>query len=386
MSDIYRIAEDKLEHLQKLIEEHSWDAYVYFANNCLGRNHLETFTQAKPLAKYTKVWKIGNYLVIKTRKRSWKKMRYDMEVRKLPEDKAGYYSAVFIVGVDETLRFFCHRLPWRFEFETDAFFEQLTEEDIRKMMGFEKHAIESEYLEDGRTRLQGDIVVVKRSITWDELIKYIEKKVKNSLYSETMKERVKLGSIFRAKVRNASRTALRLLASGIKSKNEGYILLGLEMVFGNLSKTPIFSMILSNMLENMKKDWSDITEKDMYWMLVSAVNIAVDKFIDFAFENSYWKACFKRKLKWLRESEKKITLRIGHHVFRFIGVPANTFFASLFTSKKLEWWENRSFIILRDTEIQATHDEHIPVSVKIRAPALIVFDTLRAHIRQVRRS
>lgn len=100
-------------------------------------NQFLTFLQTAPFNSLNKIARIGEYIVIRT---------------------IFYGTPTFIIGLDENYNFFCHRLPDNLAIDV----ENLTDMEVRDLMGFDYHAWEakpSKYYNGVRIRIQGDVVL-----------------------------------------------------------------------------------------------------------------------------------------------------------------------------------------------------------------------------------
>lgn len=88
----------------------------------------------------------------------------------------------FVIGLDENYKFFCHNLP-RDATRYILRCGNIDDLAVRKFMGFDFHAWETNYqsLENTRIRLQGDLVIKVEKIfgSFQDLKAFIENRIKN---------------------------------------------------------------------------------------------------------------------------------------------------------------------------------------------------------------
>ncbi len=153
---------EKVRKLYDLIRKDYIEAKKYFLENCL-ENHYERFLRAKISHKDTRIKLLDEYIVI-----------YPEYVT--PSGRK--YHGLFIIGIDDsTGKFFCHRLPWNKEFESENFLDKLTKQKLLRFLGIDNNSI----------RVQGDIVLrfLKRFNDLKDLIYTIVFNIINCLKNDS---------------------------------------------------------------------------------------------------------------------------------------------------------------------------------------------------------
>jgi len=164
-----------LEELHALLVQRSKRIFWKFDSLALSDRHGARFREAHPLSNRTKARLVadetGGYLVLRTKK-------YNPE-------RDSWYSAVYVVGVDDTTgKLFVHRLQYSKEFEADNFLDGLTVHRVRELMGFTLDASEIHLAKPGdAVRVQGDLAfeILRTFGNLDELVEAeVDERVRSS--------------------------------------------------------------------------------------------------------------------------------------------------------------------------------------------------------------
>ena len=247
-------------------------------------------------------------------------------------------SQIFVIGLDDNYRFFCHNLP------SSALNilkpSSLSAEAIRDCMGFDYHLWEIRGLEFppiGRIRIQGDIVVdiVQIFHSEEELLITIYKSLLHKLFIE--------GHI----------TTLHSICRKIVEKDYSSVDELLEGLYDEVYRRDplsVYEAIIS--LQGIMDKQMNTSKSvgyggiDHAWEVIEIVRMYAERF-----------------LGNLCASESILNITIGRHRLRVLGVNEREFI-DVFNWIKQPY---RSFrvLVLRPHEIIATHDEHGTATLKL---------------------
>ncbi len=286
-------------------------AYTFFKKECLSERHYNRFKRMKICKKDTEVKFLDEYIVIRTK-------FYNLKYK-------DYYHGVAIVGIDDTTnKFFCHRLPWSLDFESNDFMEKVTVDYIKRFLG----------IRDGFERIQGDVIMRVKKLSFHELVEYFSNIIVSfSKIITTMKDvKAKLMEFY-------EHCRFKKSCKGISCRKTDE----LHREFPILKKLGVDScdvFMFDNALR--KRTINELKE------------IMLRK------ENE------DLVLEALANVEKLCILHLGNHVIIFAGIPVSRY--------------STEFIIIREQDITFAHHEHGKVQVPIvDVPAIVEFDTLRHH-------
>ncbi|MEX0568362.1 MAG: hypothetical protein Q6363_004275 [Candidatus Njordarchaeota archaeon] len=383
--------DERLEMLYNLLQQKSRRVYGFFKQNA-PENAFEVFRQARPTSKYTQFKIVGRgddiYIVLRTKKTGYRES----------EKEYFDYHAVFIVGIDDTERFFCHRLPWRNDFEYDDFLETITYERILRFLGIDSHIYDvNGQLEFGKTyRVQGDITIrlMKIDFAW------LREKIRQELLEN--------------KQRNLKHAILKFLERCIL-RQDTYpysSFFDIEQVVRKIPRLRkhekiknIFRTITITLPEKFRRiilqNVIEIREEFMGRgrTILGLLNVCAQK-ITSEMDIVVTDGEIRREIKKLAELESRYTIRIGSHYVKTIGVvlsDINT--PGKYRSKAIYnilWWElarpspSWVIILLRPQEIAFLHSEHKSTFVKVdfeeqEEIVIAVLGILETHRMQVRR-
>ncbi len=277
--------EEKLGLFTRYLENRDPRALEMFSRNS-STNQLLTFLQSAPFKSTNYIVRIGEYIVIKN---------YE-----LPRDN------IFIVGLDDNYRFFCHRLAIG---NRSLNLEELDEKQIRNLMGFDYHAWEMKptMFRDGvRVRIQGDVVL-------------------------------RFARVFRS-----------------EEELYAYLCLGVFLEIANIRV-----LLPERVSWELRRRISTIAENfDCYEdpigilkNILSGVYIVPPIYQDRINEEVY------RVMQNIRHLEHRLNIVVGNHRIQIIGVRGQDITNS-FQIKDSILEERNSILILRQQDILAMHDEH----------------------------
>jgi len=128
--------EELLEKLYILLKRREYDEAIEVFRQNAPTNHVLTFIRTIPF-KY--VVKTENYVVI------------------IKHSTFGLNADVFVIGLDDNYRFFCHNTGL---VPRDVAYNIRCDDDVKNIMGFTKHVWEAKQLCEGDVvRLQGDVTI-----------------------------------------------------------------------------------------------------------------------------------------------------------------------------------------------------------------------------------
>ena len=388
--------EDLLKQLVNLLQSKSRKVFSFF-NQHSSPNAFEVFKQSRPTSKYTQFTVVkgpyDTYVVIRTRKSMWLPHSTYKELSK-KDDFEPYYHAVFVIGIDDTMRLFCHRLEWHEAFENDFFLETLSYKDVLDQLGIDAHLYETEKIEGNKIyRVQGDIAIrvhyldlkqliykVKELIDGDYQVKifrkmltFVQKQFNKNLKDFDFKGFVK--KFFRTR---KEENLKKLFYDNFKFLPEAF----LDVIINNIKE-------FKTLLRDKYDIWTSKQE---------AVKRAIADMIQRYFRSDVSIDQAIKIIGELAEKEKIYNIRAGSHNIQLIGVCArgqgiiSEAVISLLRKINPRIFTPLSniFVLLRKQTIRFIHDEHRHVSVDIEfnendQMAVIEILTLNAHIRQIRR-
>ena len=303
--------EEKLYKLATYLRSRDPRALELFASNS-SLNQLLTFLQSGLFSSGNQIAIMGEYIVLQSCC-----LRND---------------CIFIIGLDDNYRFFCHRLPTgRYGPSIDG----LNEEKVRDLMGFDYHAWEmrkEKYREGVRVRLQGDIVLRFERIFNSE----------EEIYA--------------------------------------YLCLGVFFEIANVSISPP-DRLLREIIRRIREISDQVIEIDdpiriLKYILGGAYVIAAshqDRIVEE----------MRRISSNIRYLEHKLNIVIGNHRLHIIGVIGMDIVRS-FRIRIPELNERNSILVLRPQNIIAMHDEHKTASLYVPR-SIIRINTLEASPHRVAR-
>ena len=317
------------------------EALAYFSANA-PRNHLLTFLQIEPYVELPRiVRRVGEYILIAVKKER-------------------NYWGVFVIGVDDAYRFFCHRLRL-LDVDPLKFAVEATERDIRQAMGFDYHAWEMKrtmFRRGIRVRLQGDLTIRYVEVFRDE----------THLYYWLIVEIAKSVFNLERNIRNYQQVINYveiLLENGRYEELDKY----LDRILAALYLLAI-NMDLRRMKSVLGLDEADLRDENEFVRLSR-------RFLE-------------EIVKTICRHENIYRIRLDNHTLKVIGVLARDIVEiielnMLQIGRVSDVFDTSAILLLREQTLVAYHDEH--KTTMLTSPrAIIIPDFLRAHTLQVRRN
>jgi len=317
------------------------EALAYFSANA-PRNHLLTFLQIEPYVKLPRiVRRVGEYILIAVKKER-------------------NYWGVFVIGVDDAYRFFCHRLRL-LDVDPLKFAVEATERDIRQAMGFDYHAWEMRrtmFRRGIRVRLQGDLTIRYVEVFRDE----------THLYYWLMVEIAKSVFNLERNIQNYQQVinyVEMLLENGRYEELDKY----LDRILAALYLLAI-NMDLGRMESVLGLDEADLRDENEFVRLSR-------RFLE-------------EIVRTICRHENIYRIRLDNHILKVIGVLARDIVEiielnMLQIGRVSDVFDTSAILLLREQTLVAYHDEH--KTAMLTSPrAMIIPDFLRAHTLQVRRN
>lgn len=267
---------------------------------------------------------------------------------------------VFVVGLDDNYRFFCHNLPIEY-LEKDL--SNINDAFIRGAMGFDKHVWEASSVEQGdRIRVQGDLMVEVHRIfrSEEEMYHYIIMEFFESLCRDFF-EHMFYDVAFRLMNDEISRGRFSKFLSYLKSYVFALII---DAMRGKIE-------ILHDLFlrHNMLGEFSLMLKESKRDKLAFKLT---DLVIDL----------LKNAARSISLRERRYRFSIGNHSILLIGVHRSSFPNETIIPASLR--DNRRIITFRPQSILFLHDEHKAVNLDV-GPCIISINTLNVGTAQVRR-
>ncbi|GEM_PF-4104261 len=311
-----------------------------FARNS-SSNQLRTFLNIFR-ADQIKIHNVGEYVVVFTETRNH-----------------GKY--IFVIGLDDNYRFFCHNLPEDSVGRLDP--NNLSVEAIRREMGFEYHiweVAEQGFMPRTRIRVQGDVVIGVEEVFENEDLLYAH------LYKHVMFLLLRRRGL-RPNISIVSELRRRLKIESLGTPEEVLEYLKeyvLELKGNDLARMLGLLRRISAVSPGIWSDKSDLN------LLIDEMLRSIDKQV-------------RRILEIIFDLEAILNLRLGNHIIKIIGV--NEW--DIIRITKSEEPPPRNFVrvyVLRPHRVLVLHDEHGATSFDIPR-SVIRIQTLRTGPLQITR-
>lgn len=339
MNELVSPSEVLSQLYQYLLHGNREKSVELFAKNS-AQNQLRTFLNMLR-APDLDIYNLGEYIVVFTKKGS--RTRH-----------------IFVIGLDDNYRFFCHNLPDESAKRITP--ENLSVQTIREEMGFDYHLWE--VMEKGlapriRIRIQGDIVIQLEEIfeTDSELYSYLYQ-----LIILVLLRRIKG---FRLSVlESGERKTLRYS----KSRTPEEFLRTLRNYLESLSEYDL-AKVLEFLRKVSLKEYGQRPKRDANHNIDDAIEII----------NKYT----RKVLKMIFDLEAILNLQVGNHIIRVIGVSEWDIIRLLRSDNPPPRNMIRVYV-LRPHRILVLHEEHGAASLDVPRSILRI-QTLRVGPLQVTR-